>query len=198
MVMVTLNEAPAVGAALAAAQLWPWKWKVSLNSSAHDSLSESMIDELLALTRASGIAPQRVEFEVTKTAMVSDLNRALANLSRITANGDCVALDDFGTGYSNFEHLSRLPFSRVNIDRCFVRDWAESGHASKLIKTMIDVSRVLDIDCVVEGIEEERQFSLARASGAGTAQGFFIGAPMSSDELVPRFATNSRPLAVRN
>ena len=176
--------------ALHAAAGWPVDWSVSINISAHDLLSDTTIAEVVAITAVSGIAPERIEFEITETAMVTDLDRALRHLALLIGQGHRIALDDFGAGYSNFGHLSRLPVSKLKIDRSFVRAWNDDGHTSKLIKTMIDMGRVLNIDCVLEGLETQEQLELARASGATIVQGYLLGPPMTSQDLMLRFATS--------
>ena len=185
--------------ALEAAKGWPEHVNVSFNLSGHDLMSPIAVSEILDLVKQSGIAPQRIEFEITETAMMADIDQARRSIERIAALGCRLALDDFGSGYSSFNYLHQLAVSKIKIDRSFVTPLLKDASASKIIRTIINLGHSLDLDCVVEGVETLAELDLLRSMQARFIQGYIFGKPMAAAqvhaflEAEARGGTESRP-----
>ena len=128
----------------------------------------------------TGISPSRLELEVTETALINDLNRALHNLRQIKALGISIALDDFGTGYSSLSLLNSFPFDRIKIDKSFIAVAGSNTRADAIFKTVIGLGAVLGVPVLVEGVETGDQLAMAVASGCEEVQGFYFGQPIRS------------------
>jgi EAL domain-containing protein (putative c-di-GMP-specific phosphodiesterase class I) len=130
----------------------------------------------------TGLPANRLEIELTETAIVSDRTRALHVLRRIKALGIGVALDDFGTGYSSLETLRVFPFDKIKLDRFFISGLADSPQAIAIVRAVLALGKSLSIPVLAEGIETDEQFEVLRREGCDEAQGFLLGrpAPMAS------------------
>ncbi|MFM5925109.1 MAG: putative bifunctional diguanylate cyclase/phosphodiesterase [Novosphingobium sp.] len=155
---------------------------ISINLSGRDLLSDQLIDQVIERVRTNGLSPHLIEFEVTETAMMSDMSRASRNLLRLTKLGHPIALDDFGTGYSNFNYLRTLPIGKLKIDRSFLEDLGDPM-TEKILHSLAGMARTLDVQCLIEGIESELELVLAKRIGTQLVQGFLFGRPMSAAEL---------------
>lgn len=169
--------------ALKELKAWPAELRLSFNLSAHDLMSADAVSRLRDMIEQSGIDPARVEFEITETAMMADFEKARASIERLAALGCSIAVDDFGVGYSNFGYLHELPVRKIKIDRSFVGRLLDDRTAAKIVKTLIGLARSLDMECVVEGVETERQLEVLKACEARFVQGFLLGRPMGAGEV---------------
>ncbi|MDE2578539.1 MAG: EAL domain-containing protein [Hyphomicrobiales bacterium] len=168
--------------ALEAAKDWPDFVSVSFNLSVRDITSPQATLRIIQIVRDSGIAAHRVEFEVTETALISDVEQARESLIALKALGVKISLDDFGTGYSSLNYMLQLPFDKIKIDRAFVRDVAEPGMAADIVRSVIDLCRNLKLDSVVEGVETEDQKRVLHSLGCTAMQGYFFAKPMPEHE----------------
>jgi EAL domain-containing protein (putative c-di-GMP-specific phosphodiesterase class I) len=96
-----------------------------------------------------------------------------------------IAMDDFGTGFSSLSALQRFPFTKVKIDRAFVRNLGQAPESAALLRAIVDLCKVLQIPTVAEGVETEEQFATVSASGCAEVQGFLFGYPLPMNDLVP-------------
>ena len=140
-----------------------------------------MTKDFLALVRdviqTTGIAPQRLELEVTETAMMQDRDRAAHILDELARMGISVAVDDFGTGYSNLSYLIDFSFKKLKIDQSFVRRMETDANSGAVVSTIVGLSRALGVRTIAEGVETENQATLLRAAGCEVVQGFLFGKP---------------------
>ena len=125
----------------------------------------------------TGLSPARLEIEVTETALVRDLTRAVTTLRQIRALGVRVAIDDFGTGHSSLTHLGAFPFSRIKLDQSFVRTFDRNLQSAAIVHAVIELGRYLGTPVVAEGVERPEELAFLRAEGCETAQGFLFGRP---------------------
>jgi diguanylate cyclase (GGDEF)-like protein len=163
--------------ALAAAKTLPRHVRLSVNLSAHDIGSTTAIRNIVALVEAAG-RPCQIDFEITETAVMRDLEQANEALLSLLALGAGIALDDFGTGHSSLTHVQKLPLNRIKIDRSFVADVAHDPTSRAIIQTTIDLCHNLGISCVFEGIETETQLGVLRRLGGTVMQGYLFARPM--------------------
>ncbi len=170
---------------------WPEHTKVSFNLSARDLRSGISITNICAAVRQSGIDPHRIEFEITETAMLTDFELACEALARLKAMGCRIAIDDFGSGYSSFSYIHRLPVDKIKIDRSFVVQLLEHNSALKIIKTIIDLCRNLNLDCVIEGVETQAEMNKLAQIRARYIQGYLFSKPMLAEQVLPYLQTET-------
>jgi diguanylate cyclase (GGDEF)-like protein/PAS domain S-box-containing protein len=156
---------------------WRVPLGISVNVSAaqiHNPAFARQIHEVLLET---GLSPARLEIEVTETALVRDLVRAVTTLRQVRALGVGVAIDDFGTGHSSLTHLSAFPFSRIKLDQSFVRTFDRNPQSAAIVHAVIELGRYLGTPVVAEGVERQEELTFLRSEGCETAQGFLFGHP---------------------
>lgn len=156
---------------------WPSGLSVAVNvapAQFQEGRLESIVREALAV---SGLAPHRLELEVTESVLLPASGNALAQLNALKSLGCHIAMDDFGTGYSSLTQLRSFPFDRLKIDRSFVRDLPESAQSLAIMRSVIGLGRSLGIAVTAEGVETPEQMALLIAEGCHSAQGYLIGKP---------------------
>ena len=162
---------------------WPKSVSVAVNVSARDLRGEDLAMHVSEALEASGLAPGRLEIEVTETALIEDREGAAAKLELLAANGIGIALDDFGTGYSSLSYLHGMAFSKLKIDRSFIAGITTSERSLKLMANVARLGRDLDLVLVAEGVETEDQLeAIASHTTIDQVQGFLFGRPMPADE----------------
>ena len=181
--------------ALVEAASWPEDIMLSVNLSIHDLMSSEAVLSIISLIRNSNVSPSRIDLEVTESALMSDFQKAHDAILAFKALGVHISLDDFGTGYSSLSYVHKLPFDRIKIDRSFVQE-IDTHHAARdIVRTVVNLCRNLDLQCVTEGVETAAQANMLRDLGCTTMQGFYFARPMSPaavDALMADFS--SRPL----
>jgi EAL domain-containing protein (putative c-di-GMP-specific phosphodiesterase class I) len=137
-----------------------------------------------SVLKKTGLAPNRLEIEVTETVLVKDPHVALDTLRRIRALGVRVALDDFGTGYSSLSYLRLFPFDRIKIDRSFVQDLGQRQDSQVIVHAIVDIAAGLGMTITAEGIETTEQATYLRQIGCHEFQGFLFARPAPANQLV--------------
>lgn len=165
-----------------AAQLPPGQ-RISINLSAHDLASSAAMAELTSLLAARD-HPCRVDFEITETAVMSDVGEATEALLVLVAHGARIALDDFGTGHSSLSRVQRLPLDRIKVDRAFVAAITTDRASAAIVRTTLDLCRNLGVTCVVEGVETEAERDALLALGARFFQGYLYGRPTTAEAIL--------------
>lgn len=156
---------------------------VSFNLSACDIASQEAIERIASIVRESGIAPSRIEFEITETAVMYDFEQACASLAVLRALGCKAVLDDFGTGYSSLSYIRQLPLDKIKIDRGFVADVETSAASRAILKSVVELCSSLDIECVVEGTEMCAQVTILSRMGVNLFQGYYFARPMPVEDV---------------
>ncbi len=162
---------------------WPGGQRISLNISPIQFRDRDLPDCILAALQKTGLAPNRLEVEVTETVLVVDAEAALDILTRIRALGVRIALDDFGTGYSSLNYLWRFPFDKIKIDRSFVWEIDSRRDSQIIVQAIRDIARGLNMTITAEGVETERQAELLRQTGCQELQGFLFSRPRPAEDL---------------
>jgi diguanylate cyclase (GGDEF)-like protein len=161
-----------------------WIPRLAVNVSAKAICQPQIVSEIRSAILTSGISPARLELEVTETALVQDLNRALHNLRQLKAMGIAIAMDDFGTGYSSLSLLSSFPFDRIKIDGSFIQLTGTNDRANELFKAVVGLGTALRVPVLVEGVETAAQFEFARAAGCEEIQGYYASRPISEAQML--------------
>ena len=128
--------------------------------------------------KASGLAPERLEVEITESLLISETDAVVKTLTQIRQMGVSVAMDDFDTGYSSLSYLSRFPFDTIKIDRSFVATVGKNPTTDAIIASIVGLGRSLEVTITAEGVEDETQVALLRIAGCDKVQGFLFGKPM--------------------
>lgn len=163
---------------------WPEATTVSVNLSAKDFRNNDVVNKVRAALAASSLAPERLELEVTETALLDDKSATRDLIEQIRALGVRIALDDFGTGYSSLSYLHKLPLDKVKIDRSFLIDVTQNKRSLELLKGIVNLSRPLGLQVTVEGVETFEQLKiLAQQIKPDLVQGFLFGAALSASGI---------------
>jgi diguanylate cyclase (GGDEF)-like protein len=157
---------------------------VAVNLTIPDLLDLELPDRVAALLRETGLAPARLELEITESSLLADPFRVRQVLTRLNDMGLRLAIDDFGTGYSSLAYLKRLPVQAIKIDRSFVSGMCADPSDATIVRSTIDLGRNLGLAIVAEGVESLEIWNALRGLGCSLAQGYLIGKPMPADELV--------------
>jgi EAL domain-containing protein (putative c-di-GMP-specific phosphodiesterase class I) len=150
---------------------------VTVNVSAQTVVCSSFVEFAERALDRNGASPSLITFEITETAVISDIVGATRFANRLEAIGCRFALDDFGTGYAALTYLKHIPFSYVKIDVDFVRDLLHNGRSRAVVSGVVALAAGLDLRTIAEGVEDEATLSLLLELGVDLAQGFHIGRP---------------------
>jgi EAL domain-containing protein (putative c-di-GMP-specific phosphodiesterase class I) len=172
-----------LSAACAEAASWPDSIGIAVNISPVQFRSPALALKVAAALAASGLAPSRLELEITETVLIRDDAAALATLHQLRALGVRIALDDFGTGYSSLSYLQRFPFDKIKIDRCFVSEIAAHEGSSSIVQAVVNIARARHMTTTAEGVETEQQRDLLRELGCTEMQGFLFSPAKRSAEI---------------
>src|SRR6185312_7637127 len=156
--------------------------RLAFNISSAQLNSQAWPQRLLLVLEECGLVPQRVEVEVTETALVQDLHRAQLALATLRGGGARIALDDFGTGTSSLHHLREFKVDELKIDREFVGAVLCDPGAAALIRGVIGLAHGLDLKVTAEGVEQQEQAAALLALQCDQAQGYLYGAALSAAE----------------
>ncbi|EKF18204.1 putative bifunctional diguanylate cyclase/phosphodiesterase [Nitratireductor pacificus] len=163
---------------------WPMHIGISVNLSAKDFHSEEVVAKVRDALAVSGLAPERLEIEVTETALLTNSANTITYLKALKALGIRIALDDFGTGYSSLSYLHTLPLDKVKIDGSFLVDVTENERSHRLLKGVATLSRDLGMAVTVEGVERFDQLKiLSQSVRPDFVQGFLFGSALTSSGI---------------
>ncbi|WP_159794616.1 putative bifunctional diguanylate cyclase/phosphodiesterase [Puerhibacterium puerhi] len=161
---------------------WAGGERVAVNVSAQQLGRGTLVEAVLSALSASGLAPDRLELEVTETALLPVDEASVAELTYLREAGVRVALDDFGTGYSSLAHLRAFPFDKIKIDGSFVREAVERADSAAVVRAVAELGRRLDVTTVAEGVETQDQLDRVRSEGCVEVQGYLYGRPEPSEQ----------------
>ncbi len=150
---------------------------VSVNVSARSVGRSSFLEVVESTLERNGVEPSLITFEITETAVVSDIVRASRFAERLDAIGCHFALDDFGTGYAALTYLKHLPIRYLKIDRDFVRDLAENPRSRAVVSAIVTLAAGFGQLTIAEGVENAATLAAVRELGVDMAQGFHLGRP---------------------
>jgi diguanylate cyclase (GGDEF)-like protein len=166
------------------AAAWPSSLIVSVNLSPSQFASGTIVETVADALRQSGLAPKRLELEITETLLLGNIENTVEQLRALKAFGVAIAMDDFGTGYSSLSYLWKFPFDKIKIDRSFMDGFEKPGRdVETIIKTIIALSRELNMRVTAEGVETEGQASFLFNAHVDQVQGFYLGRPIPASEV---------------
>ncbi|GAA0595799.1 hypothetical protein GCM10009416_37700 [Craurococcus roseus] len=157
---------------------------VAVNLSPAQFRRGDLVGSVRSALAASGLAPERLELEITESVLLEDDRATLGTLRELRALGVRIAMDDFGTGYSSLGYLQRFPFDKIKIDRSFVRGMAHDANCMAIVRAVVSLGATLGVTITAEGVETPEQLALLRDIGCDEAQGFLLGRPKPGSEVV--------------
>jgi diguanylate cyclase (GGDEF)-like protein/PAS domain S-box-containing protein len=166
-------------AACKEAASWTRPLTIAINVSAVQIYNEKFVQLVHEALLESGLAPGRLELEITETALVRDLNRALLTLRQIKAMGVRIAMDDFGTGYSSLSNLRAFPFDKIKIDGSFIKSVNTNSQAATIVRAVLGLGRGLGLPVLAEGVETSAELNFLRDESCTEVQGYLLGRPAS-------------------
>ena len=160
------------------AATWPEHLTVAVNMSPRQFENGELCGVVESALADSGLAPNRLELEITEGLLVSDTERVMAQLRRLKSIGVSIAMDDFGTGYSSLSYLWQFPFDKLKIDRSFMRVLADGDQqVSSILNTIISLGRTLNLQVTAEGVETAEQAKILQDLNCNQLQGYYFGHP---------------------
>ncbi len=181
-----------------AARDWPAHIKIAVNISPVDFKNPWLAQEILQILVEVGFPPQRLEIEITESALVVDHEQATQTLMSLKNQGISIALDDFGTGYASLHQLRMLPFDKIKIDQSFVKTMRENVDSRMIVKAIIGLSGSLGLPTTAEGIESAGNADILRDFGCTLGQGFLYSEAVpagSVPELLRVIEAHAQPFA---
>ena len=180
---------------------WPQPLKIAVNVSPIQFRSGDLPRLVHTVLLETGLAPSRLELEVTEGVLVDDFSRAVSILNKLKALGVQIAMDDFGSGYSSLSYLHSFPFDKIKIDRVFVNDLEQNRHSMAVVRAVIGLGHSLSVPVLAEGVETEAQHAFLVQAGCDEVQGYLTGRPLPIEdyvELVGRRAAGPTKRAVNH
>jgi diguanylate cyclase (GGDEF)-like protein len=160
------------------ASSWPDGVRVAVNVSPAQFKSGKLAATVVDALAKSGLAPNRLELEITESVILANSETTLATLNQIRGLGVKIAMDDFGTGYSSLSYLRSFPFDKVKIDQSFIRDLDTKADSSVIIGAIIGLCRSLGMRVTAEGVETQAQLEFLQWQGCSEAQGYYFSKPV--------------------
>ncbi|MBU2374152.1 MAG: EAL domain-containing protein [Gammaproteobacteria bacterium] len=158
---------------------WGDELMVSVNLSPVEFQRSDLVDRIATVLKSTGIAPQRLELEITESVMLEDAASALTTMNALKALGTRLSMDDFGTGYSSLSYLRSYPFDGIKIDRSFISGLDQSQSSEAIVHAIVSMGHALSLTVTAEGIETVAQLGKLTELACDQAQGFYLGRPMS-------------------
>jgi diguanylate cyclase (GGDEF)-like protein/PAS domain S-box-containing protein len=162
---------------------WPNGVKVAVNLSAVQFRKNNLMDVVICALAQSGLAPERLELEITETALIESATECLPVLRQFKNLGIAIALDDFGTGYSSLSQLMMFPFDKIKVDKSFTQNLTKRTECAAIIAATLTLACSLDIATTAEGVETLDQYRLLRLAGVTSLQGYLFQQPCLSTQI---------------
>ena len=170
---------------------WSRKIRIAVNLSAVQFKNRKLVESVQAALSESGLAPDRLELEITETILLHDYEGTLATLRALRNLGVRISMDDFGTGYSSLSYLQSFPFDKIKIDQSFIRELANREESMAIVRAITGLGKSLGISTTAEGVETREQLRLLRAEGCTEVQGYLFSPPCPAAEVETLLLRNS-------
>ena len=174
-----------------AASSWPEEVTVAVNVSPIQFRGKGLVQTVTNALAASGLAPRRLEVEITETVLLERTDETLAILNQLHGLGVRISMDDFGTGYSSLSYLQKFPFDKIKIDRAFISGLADEGEAAAIVRAVTGIAETFQMKTTAEGVETERQRTIAASLGCTEMQGNLFSAALPADEIAELLALHA-------
>jgi EAL domain-containing protein (putative c-di-GMP-specific phosphodiesterase class I) len=161
------------------------RFTIAVNVAAPQLARDRIFDDVQRALGRSGFDPTMLILEMTETALMSNVDEAIARFRILRAFGVRLAVDDFGTGYSSLAYLREFPIDVLKIDRSFVSEIGASEESSALVEMLVQLGKSLGLEIVAEGIEDDIQRLWLLSQGVDTGQGFLFSRPLEVGAVNP-------------
>jgi diguanylate cyclase (GGDEF)-like protein len=162
--------------------------RVAVNLSAVQFREAGIVEAVQRALQASGLAPHRLELEITESALIQDSSAVQSTLRALREHGVRVAVDDFGTGYSSLAYLRNFPLDKLKIDGMFVRTLEGDPESLAIVRAIVSLAQALRLETTAEGVETAGQLQAMRELGCTDVQGFLTARPMPAEQVQPYLA----------
>jgi EAL domain-containing protein (putative c-di-GMP-specific phosphodiesterase class I) len=166
---------------------WPNDVKVAVNLSPAQLKSRNLVQVVLSALASSGMAPNRLQLEITETVLMQNTFTTLTTLHELRKLGVQIAMDDFGTGYSSLAYLRSFPFDKIKIDRSFIQDLANGAEPYAIVRAVTGLANNLSIISTAEGVETQQQLDTLHDVGCTEMQGYFFSKARPAAEVAELF-----------
>jgi diguanylate cyclase (GGDEF)-like protein/PAS domain S-box-containing protein len=157
---------------------WPQPLTIAVNISPIQFHTGDLANQIHLILLETGLAPHRLELEITEGVLIGDFGRAVSILRKLKSLGIQIAMDDFGSGYSSLSYLHSFAFDKIKIDRSFIGDLDSNHHSMAIVRAIIMLGHSLDVPVLAEGVETAIQRRLLVRENCDDMQGYLIGRPM--------------------
>lgn len=169
--------------ACAQAAKWPKGLKMAVNLSPVQFRSQKLSSVVVGALADSGLAPNKLELEITETALLQNSDATMKLLRQLQELGVKIVMDDFGTGYSSLSYLRSFPFDKIKLDQSFVRDLGEKDDAIAIVRAVASLGSSLGVITTAEGVETQEQRDCVHHEGYTEMQGYLFGKPQPAKEV---------------
>jgi diguanylate cyclase (GGDEF)-like protein/PAS domain S-box-containing protein len=166
---------------------WPDDVKVAVNLSPAQLKAQNLEGTVMSALAASGMAPGRLQLEITESLLMQNTFATLAMLHRLRKLGVQIVLDDFGTGYSSLSYLRSFPFDKIKIDRTFIQDLSKGAEPLAIVHAVAGLAKCLNMTSTAEGVETRQQAETLQAVGCTEMQGHLFSRARPADEIARLF-----------
>jgi EAL domain-containing protein (putative c-di-GMP-specific phosphodiesterase class I) len=162
---------------------WPPDVRVAVNVSPIEFQRGDVFKTVQDALRVSGLAPQRLEVEITESVLLEKTTKNVTILAKLRELGVRVSLDDFGTGFSSLSYLRSYPFDKIKVDRSFVSDLSKDDRSRMIISAITGLGARFGMSTTAEGVETEEQFEWLRNEGCDEVQGWLFSEPVPAKDV---------------
>lgn len=156
---------------------------VAINVTAKQFHQNFFIEQVRTVVESYHLKPSQIVLELTEQAIIEDVNGMINKLTLLKEYGIRTSLDDFGTGYSSLAYLKQLPIDQLKIDKMFIKDVTENESSHHIVKTIINLAQLMQIELVAEGIETNVHYEILKNLGCKQFQGYYFSRPLPSEKL---------------
>lgn len=162
-------------------------FKMAVNFSSKQFQDESLVSAIEKALKERSISPNHLQIEITESVLIDNKERAIRSMLRLQKVGISIAIDDFGTGYSSLSYLAILPIDKLKIDRSFVTDLHLKSTNQKLVDTLVNMSKNLQMEVIAEGVETIDEKNALIRLGCRQFQGYFFSRPIPSEDFCTQY-----------
>ncbi|CAN7293760.1 bifunctional diguanylate cyclase/phosphodiesterase [Paenibacillus sp. LjRoot153] len=172
-------------------------FQVAVNISPCQFQDENFADKAIHIIQQTGINPSYMEFEITESSIMQNMEKTIAVLDKLCSKGITISIDDFGIGYSSLNYLKEFPIHCLKIDRSFVKNIQSNSNDLAITNAIIHLGHALNIQVVAEGVEDVGQLDILKETTCTTIQGFLLSPPISAYDIEQTFHMyDNRPVMI--
>jgi EAL domain-containing protein (putative c-di-GMP-specific phosphodiesterase class I) len=160
--------------------------RIAVNLSSRQFQSRKLLRLIKETLTETGLNPDKLELEITESAVMEDPAQAIELLRDIRKQGVRIAIDDFGTGYSSLAYLKKFPVNTLKIDQSFVADLTKDSDDEAIVESIIQMAAGLKLDVVAEGVETQEQLDFFKQRRCKEVQGYFFSKPLPADDFAKK------------